>query len=304
MTGFAHRSGVLAALGLAVLAALSVVLPDPVDLGDSPALRIWGWIGLGVGGAFFLVLVVNLVGGRGWGPAGPRRPETSFGAESVAAVGLFFLLPVMIGGVALALLGDGLVTRIGGQGAANVLVVALLLLLWRLPDRGRDEAAPAPFRRSTVIRDLLWGAALALALLPALDGATRIGGVLLRAMGQEPALQDLVGLIRDEGRPGVLVGAGVFVTILAPLAEEMVFRGFVYTGLRRVAGPGRAAVASAVLFALIHGSPYASLPLFGLGLALAFLYERNGSLTAPVALHGAFNGLQFVGILLSAGASG
>ena len=71
MTGFAHRSGVLAALGLAVLAALSVVLPDPVDLGDSPALRIWGWIGLGVGGAF----VVSVIAAAGC--AAPRPGSSS-----------------------------------------------------------------------------------------------------------------------------------------------------------------------------------------------------------------------------------
>jgi membrane protease YdiL (CAAX protease family) len=58
---------------------------------------------------------------------------------------------------------------------------------------------------------------------------------------------------------------------------------------------------SAALFAAIHQSFYVALPLFILGAALAMIYERTGSLAAPVATHAVFNGLQLVTILLSRG---
>jgi membrane protease YdiL (CAAX protease family) len=51
-----------------------------------------------------------------------------------------------------------------------------------------------------------------------------------------------------------------------------------------------AGVCSALIFAAAHGSLAALLPLFVFGCVLAFLYEKTGSLWAPIAVHALFNG--------------
>ena len=53
----------------------------------------------------------------------------------------------------------------------------------------------------------------------------------------------------------------------------------------------RAIVGSAALFALIHGSIFVIPAIFGLGIALALLYRRTGSLPASMAMHATFNGI-------------
>ena len=84
----------------------------------------------------------------------------------------------------------------------------------------------------------------------------------------------------------------------APVTEELVFRGCIYGIVRKNAGRMVAVFATSVLFALIHGH-VPSLPgLFILAVALALVYERTGSLWAPVCLHAAFNGLTIVGAIL------
>jgi len=79
--------------------------------------------------------------------------------------------------------------------------------------------------------------------------------------------------------------------VLAPVAEEVFFRGLVQTYLRRVLRSRRYAVATtAAIFGVIHGGqPQAVLPLIAFALLLGVCYERTGSLVAPVLMHSLFN---------------
>lgn len=82
------------------------------------------------------------------------------------------------------------------------------------------------------------------------------------------------------------------VTIFGPLAEELVFRGLVFRLALRVWGFLPAALISALLFGLAHGEPWFLFGLVGLGLVLAYVYDRTGSLTACVVLHAVHNGVS------------
>jgi hypothetical protein len=81
--------------------------------------------------------------------------------------------------------------------------------------------------------------------------------------------------------------------IIGPFGEEAFFRGFTYTTLRKRFGIAWATVLSALLFAFIHLNPLALVPIFVIGIVLAVLYERTGTLAAPFALH-ALNNTVFV----------
>jgi len=79
--------------------------------------------------------------------------------------------------------------------------------------------------------------------------------------------------------------------VLAPVAEEVLFRGMLQSMLRRAtASPWTAVVITSVIFGLIHYSqPTAVLPLIILGAVLGYNYERTGRLLAPILLHAFFN---------------
>jgi membrane protease YdiL (CAAX protease family) len=78
--------------------------------------------------------------------------------------------------------------------------------------------------------------------------------------------------------------------VLAPLIEELVFRVFIYGGLRRTFRLRGAMLLSAALFGAIHFLPPTTiLPMFVFGLILARLMERTGSYVACVTAHAAFN---------------
>jgi uncharacterized protein len=73
--------------------------------------------------------------------------------------------------------------------------------------------------------------------------------------------------------------------IVAPFVEEVFFRGFVFTGLRRKWGWKIAALASAGLFAILHVAPISILPIFILGLIFAALYQVSGSIWPGILMH-------------------
>jgi membrane protease YdiL (CAAX protease family) len=98
-------------------------------------------------------------------------------------------------------------------------------------------------------------------------------------------------LLRGQRGPAEVAIYLILTCLLAPLAEETIFRGYVYAGLRRALPMPVAIVASAALFAGTHLSLSAGgmLAVAGVGAMLAYLYERTGSLWPGVVAHLAHN---------------
>ena len=77
----------------------------------------------------------------------------------------------------------------------------------------------------------------------------------------------------------------VAVGILTPIAEELIFRGLMYRRMRWYLDAKWAAVMSAMIFAVIHGNLLQGIYAFGIGLLMAFVYERYHHILAPVLIH-------------------
>jgi CAAX protease family protein len=81
----------------------------------------------------------------------------------------------------------------------------------------------------------------------------------------------------------------VLAVSLAPLAEEFIFRFFIYGVMKRYLGKFVAVVASALLFAAVHAHLPSFAPLFVLGTCFAVAYEWSGSILVPMTMHALFN---------------
>ena len=82
--------------------------------------------------------------------------------------------------------------------------------------------------------------------------------------------------------------------IVAPLFEETFFRGFLFQGFASSFGPIWGAIISATLFSLSHQQLDIFVPLFALGVALAWVFYYTRSLWANVALHSLFNAIAIL----------
>ena len=70
--------------------------------------------------------------------------------------------------------------------------------------------------------------------------------------------------------------------VLVPISEELVFRGMMFKRLREQSGFMHAAIFSSVVFALLHGNMVQMLYAFATGMMLSYVYEKYGSVKAPV----------------------
>jgi len=111
---------------------------------------------------------------------------------------------------------------------------------------------------------------------------------LMDKLGVEK-VQDTVAIFQKEKDMAVLILMGFTAAIVAPICEEVVFRGYLYPAVKRFVGPWMSALCTALMFSAAHGSVSALVPLFVFGLALAALYEFTGSIWAPMAAHFLFN---------------
>ena len=81
----------------------------------------------------------------------------------------------------------------------------------------------------------------------------------------------------------------VFSILVAPVVEEILFRGVLYVHVRDMGFPKIAALGSAVLFGLVHSNRVAFIPLVLIALFLILLYERYANLIVCIATHASFN---------------
>jgi membrane protease YdiL (CAAX protease family) len=133
---------------------------------------------------------------------------------------------------------------------------------------------------------------------------------------QQPFMEGLVGWVRES--PGVAIPAIVLIVVLfGPAVEELVFRGAIFNGLYRLGAfvstrsfgkdHGRSstktifiasALASSVMFALLHLEPVLLPVLLILAITLCALFQRTGSLLPPFVAHATFNSVAAVLIIL------
>jgi membrane protease YdiL (CAAX protease family) len=95
-----------------------------------------------------------------------------------------------------------------------------------------------------------------------------------------------------------LIGAGLMFVLVAPIAEELFFRGFFYGSLRSKLPVGWAALVNGLVFGAIHATTGVSAvpALIVFGVILCLLRERTGSLYPCIALHAINNSIAYAGL--------
>lgn len=87
------------------------------------------------------------------------------------------------------------------------------------------------------------------------------------------------------------------IVIIAPIVEELIFRGAIMSGFSRNYNPFFAIFFSALLFALFHLNPWQFPAAFALGLILGWIRIRTESVLACISGHAIHNGLVFLSVL-------
>lgn len=110
----------------------------------------------------------------------------------------------------------------------------------------------------------------------------------MESLGAE-TVQETVRLFQESDDIIQIGLLAVTAVLVAPLCEEIVFRGLFYPVMKKFSGPWLAALCSGLVFAAAHGNLTVLLPLFILSMVLVVVYEKTGSIWAPIAVHFCFN---------------
>lgn len=136
------------------------------------------------------------------------------------------------------------------------------------------------------------GALLVLAALPPLTALFAATHALYALCGREPGPQPIAAMfVASESwtLPALIGGFALFV---APVFEEVFFRGFAYPAIKQRFGMAAGLIIVSAAFALVHFHGPSAVPLFALALGLGLAYELSGSLLAPITMHLLFNALN------------
>lgn len=223
--------------------------------------------------------------------AGPRWRAL----ESLWVFLLHILVTLVIAGVLAVFIVDE-----DALSVATVVVNEFALLAVTLGWIGIRYGAPARTLGLTPVKPADIGAGV----LAGFAGILVAGGIaaavdaILEAVRGAPVKPPQQIELQADPSGALLFLLGLSVIVLAPIAEEIFFRGMLYKGLRRWATPVTAIVLSAVIFSLVHILPLVLLPIFALGLMLAWLVEKRTGLWAAIAAHMTFNAVNFAVLAL------
>lgn len=210
-----------------------------------------------------------------------RWPATIAGLVAGSAPEALLTIAAALGGEA-----SSPETTVTAVSAAVLAVGALVMYGWQslaawlfsLRTAGRSLLLWG-FRRPT--KAFFWTIPLGLA---ATYGVSIVHDLLVH-----PEQQEIIGEFPHTG-----AGVALFVlvaVVMAPVFEEIVFRGFLFRGFANSWGWIWGAIASAVVFGFAHLQLDLFIPLAVLGFGLAWVYKRTGSLWTSITMHAVFNGI-------------
>ena len=151
-----------------------------------------------------------------------------------------------------------------------------------------------------------------LGILAAVAAMLATGGIIIAALSLFMSPEEATELLAAEGAlqqeqllpTGTLTAAGATALAvsmcLVPIGEEVMFRGLLHTAVRDRFGLAAAIIVVSAGFALIHSLRYHFLVLFSVGVVLALLRERTGSLLPPIIAHAGLNSVTILIWLLQA----
>jgi hypothetical protein len=154
-----------------------------------------------------------------------------------------------------------------------------------------EDPSEIGWRPFSLIQAIKWGMGGYCAVLPLLVIMLIISQAIFRNM-KTPA-HPIMESVMEGG--GAYILAFILAAVVAPLVEETFFRGMLYTSMRSRMGVWPAAVLSGAIFAAVHPTlPAGFLPITALGVALALLREKTGSMLPSMICHGINNAVALI----------
>jgi membrane protease YdiL (CAAX protease family) len=170
-------------------------------------------------------------------------------------------------------------------------------ILLSLAFRGFKLGSVFGVDRMPVGRSLLLGISLLISALPMVFVVDYVASILLK-VNTTTDTQEVIRIFENASTVAQRIPIILLAVVIAPVAEELAFRGYLYGVIKRYFGAVPALLLSGILFALIHLNLPSFFPLLVLASVFALAYELSGSLLVPMTMHALFNALSLILVLV------
>ncbi len=165
----------------------------------------------------------------------------------------------------------------------DILVMALVLyfvISWH-----KHKLSDLGLTLKNFAKNITYGFVGYISITPALVAALLITVFFVGLFRYKPEPQPILDMFLKEDKKMVLTYLTFFVAIIGPVVEEIFFRGFLYRAVKKEVGMKWAILTSGLIFSFLHAHIVAFLPIFVLGVFLAYLYEKTGSIISSITVH-------------------
>ena len=229
-------------------------------------------------------------------------PSSPYGAPDLlvlAAIGLLFILTMQPHQTSAEAAGSAVSYGSIVVGMIFNLIVCAGLLLYLNQARSLNPAELFGLQQVHWRSLLLTVAVFAVVILISVNLVAAVTTNWLQHFWPDMEPQEAVKAFQKSDAIGFKALVILLAVVIAPLAEETVFRGFVYGVLKRYTDAPFAALSSSLMFAIIHMHVGSLLPLWMLAVLFCLAYEITGCLLAPMILHAVFNGMSILAMMFS-----
>jgi len=164
-------------------------------------------------------------------------------------------------------------------------ITAGIVILYFVLVKYREKLSSLGIAVAGFYKNILSGITAYMFILPILVVVLILSMLLLDAIGYKLPPQPVFDIFFEEKRSNVVLFLTIFVSILGPIIEEIFFRGFLYSAIKKRFGIIVGVLLSSALFSMLHTNIASFLPIMILGVLMAFLYETTSSLIAPITVH-------------------
>ena len=164
-------------------------------------------------------------------------------------------------------------------------VVVILFVMYVVVVEYKNKLISLGLTLTNFVRDVFMGIAGYVAAVPLIIGALALVIWIANITNYRPPMEPIMKLFLKEKSPLLLLYSTLFATVLGPILEEIFFRGFMYSAIKKKTGIIGAILLSSFLFSILHTNVIGFLPIMVLGILLAILYEKTGSLIPSIMVH-------------------
>jgi membrane protease YdiL (CAAX protease family) len=163
--------------------------------------------------------------------------------------------------------------------------LAVIFIIYFTVIQYKEPLAALGISARNFLKNVFYGVVGYIALIPVLILILVIIASLINVTKYVPERQPVVELFLKEKGVAFLTYSSLFAAIIGPIIEELFFRGFMYGALKKYVGIFWAMVVTASLFAALHAHIVGFFPIMALGMLLAYLYEKTGTLVSSITVH-------------------